>query len=84
MSKKVQRLTVSPPTTVDANSLRDFSSVIQQNFEELFEEAHDHQILTVAPTAAEGSVGDISLVEDGLTTKLYVKFSTGWKSTSLT
>lgn len=84
MSKKTQRLTVAPPTPTDVGTLNDFSSVIQQNLEELFEEAHDHKVLTNAPAETDGSVGDIALVDDGSTTKLYVKFPSGWKSVTLT
>jgi len=84
MSKKVQRITVAPPSSIDVGSLRDYTSALQQNFEELFEDAHDHQILTVSPTESDGSVGDIALVDDGSTTKIYAKFTTGWKSVSLT
>lgn len=84
MSKKVQRILLAPPSAVDANGLRDYTSVIQQVFEELYEEAHDHQVLTAAPSDADGSQGDIALVDDGSTTKLYAKFPSGWKSVSLT
>lgn len=84
MSKKVQRILLAPPSVLDTNSLRDYTSVIQQVFEELFEEAHDHQVRTTAPAENDGSVGDMALVDDGSTTKIYAKFPSGWRSISLT
>jgi hypothetical protein len=70
---------LSPPTP----ELTDFSVSIQNNLEEIFGVAHEHGVRSTAPGATDGSIGDVFPVFDGSTYKLYVKFSTGWKSVQL-
>lgn len=79
----IQRQPISPPRPEDRESLVDYSSVAQDSYVQLFEVAHRHTIRTTAPAENEGKVTDIFLVEDGSTFKLYVKFTTGWKSVAL-
>jgi len=71
---------ISPPILNDRDTLDDFSAVIQRNIEDLFELAHKHRYRTSAPSSNEGDVGDIYLVEESSTFKVYVKFPSGWKS----
>ena len=79
-----QRQKVSPPTANDIRSLQDFSSVIQQAFDEVFQEAHIHSVRTTAPSMAEGVVGDIMLVELSGIGYIYAKLPTlGWKRVAL-
>lgn len=78
MSRDMQRKLVSPPSDKDAK-LKDYSSVIQQNFEDVFEALHNHQSLISIPAANEGSIGDIVLVTLESQTYLYAKFPLGWK-----
>lgn len=79
-----QRQKVSPPQNNDLNSLKDFASIIQQAFDDIFELAHSHPVRTTAPTANEGSVGDIQLAEIGGIGYIYVKLPTlGWKRVAL-
>lgn len=79
-----QRQKISPPTSNDINSLKDFASVIQYALDELFEEGHNHTVKTSAPTDSDGSVGDIWVVELSGVGYLYVKLPTlGWKRVAL-
>jgi hypothetical protein len=74
---------VPRPLSPPAPELTDFTVSIQQNLEEIFQIGHGHDVRTTAPAATEGSIGDVFPVFDGTTYKLYVKFSTGWKSVQL-
>lgn len=61
------------------------SSVVQQNLEELFQFAHDHPVRSSLPTAAQGTSGDIVIVDTGTTVYLCVKTTNGWfRTTALT
>lgn len=60
------------------------TETLQRNLEELHSFAHTHDLKSVAPTARDGSVGDVWLYSNGTTFKIYVKFTEGWKSASLT
>lgn len=56
------------------------ASVVQQNFEQLFEVAHSHQVRTSAPASNEGAINDIVPVILDSIPYLYIKFPTvGWK-----
>ena len=79
-----QQQPISPPRPEDRETLDDYSAIFQDNFIQLFEEAHVYTIRSTAPAANEGSVRDIFLVEDGSSFKLYAKFTSGWKSVTLT
>jgi len=74
----MQRKFVVPPSGNDKD-LKDFSSSVQQNLREIFENLHIHRVLKEAPTAEEGSIGEIALVTLESTTYLYAKFPLGWK-----
>jgi hypothetical protein len=71
---------VSPPLETDKETLDDYSSVLQDNFKQLFQIAHRHTLRTTVPAANEGNVTDVFLVESGSTFSIYVKFPSGWKS----
>jgi hypothetical protein len=75
---------ISPPLEHDRDTLADYSAIIQDNAKDLFQLAHKHRYLTSAPTSNEGTVGDVFLVEESSTFKLYAKFPSGWKSVTLT
>lgn len=80
---KTQVSVISPQRAGDSGAA-DFASNLQRNLRILFESAHDHRIRTTAPAATEGAVGDIQLVDDGTTGKIFVKFPTlGWLSVAL-
>lgn len=78
-----QREKMAPPRPEDKETLDDYSSIIQDNLGDLFQAAHNHTLRTTVPASNEGNVGDIFLVETSTTFKLYVKFTTGWKSVTL-
>jgi len=79
-----QRQKVSPPTGVDIKSLKDFASIIQYAFDDLFQDAHIHSLRTTAPSASDGEVGDIFLVELSGVGYIYAKLPTlGWKRVAL-
>ena len=79
-----QQIPISPPLQDDRDTLSDFSSDVQRNLESLFEIAHAHSYRTSVPSSNEGNTGDIYLVEESSTFKLYAKFPSGWKSVTLT
>lgn len=74
---KTQKQYVSAPTSYDTD-LHDFAAVVQESLADLFLDAHDHAVRSTAPTASEGSPGDVSIVDDGSTVRVYVKTSRGW------
>lgn len=79
-----QRQKVSPPQANDLNSLKDFASIVQQAFDDIFEVAHAHEARTAAPSATDGNVGDIWLVELSGVGYIYAKLPTlGWKRVAL-
>lgn len=79
-----QRSKIVPPQSVDIGNLQDFASVIQQAFDEVFEDAHIHTVRTSAPSETEGSVGDVMIVVLSSVGYLYVKCPTiGWKRVAL-
>ena len=71
---------ISPPRPEDQETLTDYSSIVQDNFSQLFQSAHTHTVRTTAPDSNEGSVGDIFLVEVSGVFSIYAKFPSGWKS----
>lgn len=68
---------VVPPVSGDIG-LKNFSQVIQSSFYALFQAAHIHKIITVAPKANDGSVGDIYIFDDKTNIYLYIKTPRGW------
>lgn len=74
-----QQFPVSPPLSIDTNSLRDYTSIVQKNFTQLFQDDHTHDHLTAVPTSSQGSLNDIKLVTTSAGDFLYVKFPDGWK-----
>lgn len=72
---------VAPPLIADKTSLKDYSSIIQQNMNQLFALAHTHSIFTTVPTQDQGNDGDIFLVNVNNLYYIYAKFPVvGWKS----
>lgn len=60
------------------------AEVVQRNFEDLFQFAHEHVLRTTAPSSSEGAVGDVVPVLLNGIGYLYVKFpSIGWKRIAL-
>lgn len=60
-------------------------SVVQKNFEELFQDSHDHQIRSTFPTDREGVARDIVIVDTGSAVYICVKTLRGWfKSAAMT
>lgn len=78
---KVQRSPLAPPSDKD-ELLKDFTSKIQESFEDLFQDAHIHDKRTSAPSANEGEVGDMVLVETETERYVAVKYSSGWFRTA--
>ncbi len=74
---KTQKQAVSAPKDYDTK-LEDFAAVIQENVQELFFDAHDHEVMSAAPTAGEGAPGDLKFVDDGTDVKMYVRTNRGW------
>ena len=81
---KQPKFKTAPPLTSDAASLKDFSSINQQNLNQLFSSSHDHTVFTTAPTSNQGDIMDVILVQLGSSYYLYAKFPVvGWKRTLL-
>ncbi len=81
---KSQEFSVSAPLQDDRQTLADFASTIQRNFEDVFAVAHDHAVKTAAPSSQDGVVGDVVPVVISGSYYLYIKFPTvGWKRVSL-
>lgn len=68
---------VVPPVTGDTG-LKNFSQVIQSSFYALYQAAHVHRVITVAPKAHDGEVGDIYIFDDAISIYLYIKTPRGW------
>lgn len=76
-----QRRPLAPPIESD-KLFRDFTSVIQSNLDDLFNDAHTHSVRTSVPLGTEGVVGDIEIVNLLGTYYIYAKVnSTTWKHT---
>lgn len=58
------------------------ANVLQINYDQLFEVAHDHLVKSAVPTNKEGSPGDIIAVDDGTNVYAYFKTSRGWFRTA--
>lgn len=66
---------------------RDIGNEVQAStakylFEELFELAHDHPVRTTLPTAQDGNIGDIVVVDTGSVVRICTKTSRGWFQTA--
>lgn len=72
---------VSPPTPAD-EGLKDFSEIVQRNFDELFAIAHSHPVVSEFPGATDGAPGDIKVYDDGTTVYVLAKTSRGWFRTA--
>jgi hypothetical protein len=81
---KLQRRPLAPPLESD-KLFRDYTSVLQSNLEDLFNDSHVHSVRTTEPLVTEGNIGDIFLVEISGQTFLYTKFPnpTRWERTPL-
>jgi hypothetical protein len=77
-----QRRPLAPPLETD-KLFRDYTAVIQDNLDELFNVAHVHTVRTTVPLASEGSVGDIVIVNLTGTYYIYAKVDSAvWKKTA--
>ena len=66
---------------------RDIGNEVQAStakflFEELFELAHDHTVRASLPTAQDGNIGDIVIVDTGSAVSICIKTSRGWFQTA--
>jgi hypothetical protein len=79
---KQQRRPLAPPLETD-KLFRDYTAVIQNNLDDLFNDAHTHTIRTSIPLPTDGIVGDIVVVNLTGTYYIYVKVdNTVWKKTA--
>lgn len=69
----------------DTNLLA-YTTNIRRDVEDLYLNAHTHNVLTANPAATDGSIGDIKIVNDGTNIYLVVKNndSKWYKSANLT
>lgn len=75
---------VVPPTAGDT-SLTAYTTNIRRNFEDLFQDAHTHPVVSVAPGPLDGNTGDIKIVDDGTHVYIVTKTNRGWfKSANFT
>ena len=81
-----QRMPVPPLRGTDPQSIKDTFAAFQQNFNDLFENAHEHSVRTTAPTVDEGEVGIPIFVNLDGTPYMYVKFPSpiNWTRVQLT
>jgi hypothetical protein len=63
--------------------LGDFVATLAELFRTLYRAAHDHQARSSPPAETDGQIGDILVVDDGATPKIYGKTAAGWKSATL-
>lgn len=75
---KSQRSKINPPSEKEREMLIDYTGNIQQSFDQLFNFAHDHVVMTTNPKPTDGSIQDIKIVDDGTNVYLVVKTSRGW------
>ena len=82
---KSQRNQVNPPGPEDRPSLTDYSASIQVSFDQLFQAAHDHLVLSTNPAMTDGAIQTVSIVDTGTSVYMVVKTKRGWfKSPSFT
>jgi hypothetical protein len=81
---RTQKRPLAPPSEADSeNKLKDFTQVIQESLEDLFEFSHTHDHLTDVPADTDGQVGDIKIVTVAGSRYLYAKTPDGWFRTAL-
>jgi hypothetical protein len=78
MAKTQPRGGINPPGPSDRQLLTDYSSVIQLTFDDLYQAAHDHSVLTKDPGPKDGSIQTVSIVDTGTSVYLVVKTKRGW------
>ncbi len=78
MAKTQPRGGINPPGSVDREMLTDYSAVIQLTFDDLYQAAHDHRVLTSDPAKTDGSIQTVSIVDTGTSVYLVVKTKRGW------
>ena len=78
MAKTQTRGAINPPVPTDRDLLIDYSGHIQLTFNDLYQSAHDHIVLTAKPKSNDGSVQTVSIVDDGTNVYLVVKTNRGW------
>jgi hypothetical protein len=82
---KTQKRSINPPGSTDRENLTDYSATIQMTFDDLYQSAHDHLVLTKNPGTRDGSIQAVSIVDNGVSVYLVVKTNRGWfKSTAFT
>lgn len=82
---KTQQRSINPPGPVDREQLKDYSATIQLTFDELFQAAHDHLVLSADPNTNDGAIRAVSIVDNGTNVYLVVKTKRGWfKSAAFT
>jgi len=79
---KTQDKPIGPPREADRELLIEFTAILQRNLEDLFDDAHNHEVKTDLPSTTDGAVGDIQLVDDGTNKYLVARYADGWHKTS--
>ena len=75
---KTQKRSINPPGETDKDLLTDYSATIQLTFDDLFQAAHDHLVLSQNPAVNDGATQTVSVVDTGTTVYLVVKTRRGW------
>ena len=82
---KTQRRSINPPGPTDRELLTDYSTTIQLTFDDLYQAAHDHLVLSSNPATNDGAIQAMSVVDNGVSVYLVVKTKRGWfKSAAFT
>ena len=79
---KVQRSPLAPPSEDELKTLLDYTAKIQDSFDDLYLDSHEHNIKEEDPDDTEGEIGDIALISTSSAKYLAIKFSDGWYKTS--
>ena len=58
------------------------ANVVQENLFELFQDTHEHFVRDSFPSAKEGNIRDIAIVDNGTAVYICVKTSRGWFKTA--
>ena len=72
------------PVEFDAQGLDKLTTLIQLNFERVYDNLHTHGVKTAAPASTDGAIGDVFLVDLSGTPYIYAKLSSGWARVALT
>lgn len=68
-----QKFPVVPPIEKDRDNLSDYSEIIQRNFQDLYSDAHRHNIFTQEPKVTDLEIGIPVVVKINNSYYLYIK-----------